>query len=63
MLASVDAAPGAVYNVASARRTTLAELVERVRREFGVAAEPQWDRMPSRPGYGDLGRRSGAHRR
>jgi dolichol-phosphate mannosyltransferase len=42
------AAPGSVYNVASGRQTTLAQLVALVREQFGVTAAPRWNSMASR---------------
>jgi nucleoside-diphosphate-sugar epimerase len=50
-LSSADApevAPGAVYNVASGRQTTIRDVVETVRDTFGVDAEPDWGSMPER---------------
>ncbi len=41
--------PGAVYNVCSGTQTTIAELVELCRSEFGIAAQPRWETMPARP--------------
>lgn len=40
--------PGAVYNVASGRQTTIRELVETARSLFGVEADPDWGSMPDR---------------
>ena len=45
---SVEAAPDAVYNVASGRETTIGEIVETARSAFGVEAEPDWGSMPER---------------
>ena len=45
---AADAEPGRVYNVGSGRQTTVAEIVEAVRKLAGVAAEPQWGSMPDR---------------
>jgi nucleoside-diphosphate-sugar epimerase len=43
------AAPaGSVYNVASGQQTTLSELVDLAREEFGVSASPCWNSMASR---------------
>jgi nucleoside-diphosphate-sugar epimerase len=39
---------GAVYNVGSGRQTTLAEVVDVVRRLMRVDAEPVWGSMPGR---------------
>jgi nucleoside-diphosphate-sugar epimerase len=50
-LLSGDAAkvePGAVYNVASGRQTTIREIVEVARSTFGVETEPDWGSMPDR---------------
>ncbi len=41
--------PGAVYNVASGRQTSLAQLVEVARHCFCVTAEPSWGSYPARP--------------
>ena len=43
-----DVAPGAVYNVASGRQTTIRDVVEIARSTFGVEAEPDWGSMPER---------------
>lgn len=40
--------PGAVYNVATGRQTSLREVVEVARRELGLDVEPQWGSMPDR---------------
>lgn len=40
--------PGAVYNVASGRQTTIREIVEAARSLFGVEAEPEWGAMEER---------------
>jgi polyisoprenyl-phosphate glycosyltransferase len=40
--------PGAIFNVGSGVRTTLAELVQLVRTQFGIQAEPVWGSMPDR---------------
>lgn len=40
--------PGPVFNVGTGAQTTLSELVETVREEFGISAEPQWGSMPDR---------------
>lgn len=50
LLAAEHARPGdgAVYNIGSARQTTLRELVEIARRVFGLEEEPAWDAFPSR---------------
>ena len=45
---AADAKPGRVYNVGSGRQTTVAEVVDVVRRLLGVPAEPQWGSMPDR---------------
>jgi nucleoside-diphosphate-sugar epimerase len=46
---AADAAePGSVYNVGSGRQTTIAEIVETVRRLGRVDAEPRWSSMPDR---------------
>jgi UDP-glucose 4-epimerase len=42
------AEPGRIYNVGSGRQTTIAEIVETVRRLAGVEAQPQWGSMPDR---------------
>ena len=39
---------GAVLNVASGKQTTIGDLVEAVRRVFGLSAEPNWGSMPRR---------------
>jgi nucleoside-diphosphate-sugar epimerase len=44
----VDVARGAVYNIGSGRETKLRELVELVRAEFGIEAEPEWGTEPQR---------------
>ncbi|HWS72576.1 MAG TPA: NAD(P)-dependent oxidoreductase [Thermoanaerobaculia bacterium] len=46
--ASSPARKDAVYNVGSGRRSTLREVVEIVREEFGVAAVPAWGGMAQR---------------
>ena len=43
-----EQAPGAVYNVGSGVQTSLREVVEVARREFGIAAEPVWGGMADR---------------
>jgi UDP-glucose 4-epimerase len=48
LLAAVDAEDGAVFNVATGRQTTLRELVDLVREQFDVTAEPQWGSMDAR---------------
>jgi len=48
LVRAVDAPAGAIYNVASGRQTTLAELVEVVRDEFAVSEEPRWNTMAPR---------------
>ena len=40
--------PGAVYNVATGRQTSIAEIVDVVREELGIDAEPEWGSMPNR---------------
>ena len=45
---AAEVAPGAVYNVASGRQTTIRDVVETVRATFGVEAEPDWGSMPER---------------
>jgi nucleoside-diphosphate-sugar epimerase len=45
---AADSEPGRVYNVGSGKQTTLAEIVEAVRKLAGVQAEPQWGSMPNR---------------
>jgi UDP-glucose 4-epimerase len=40
--------PGAVYNVGTGRQTTLSEVVDLVRAEMGIAAEPVWGTMAPR---------------
>ena len=40
--------PGAVYNVATGRQTSLKEMVEIVRRELDLDIEPEWSSMPNR---------------
>lgn len=40
--------PGAVYNVATGRQTTLAQIAEMAREIFGIAAEPVWGSMADR---------------
>jgi dolichol-phosphate mannosyltransferase len=42
------AAPAAVYNVCSGAQTTLREIVDSVRDELGIGAEPRWGTLPSR---------------
>ena len=37
-----------VLNIGSGRQSTIAELVELVRSEFGITAEPRWGTMPRR---------------
>jgi UDP-glucose 4-epimerase len=39
---------GSVYNVCTGKQTTLAEIVETVRRMLGVAVSPVWGTMPQR---------------
>jgi dolichol-phosphate mannosyltransferase len=46
--AARDAPAGRVYNVGSGRQTTIAEIVEVVRRLAAVEAEPDWGSMPDR---------------
>ena len=43
-----EVAPGAIYNVASGRQTTIRDVVEAARSTFGVEAEPDWGSMPER---------------
>ena len=45
---AAGAEPGRVYNVGSGRQTTVAEVVEAVRKLAGIQAEPQWGSMPDR---------------
>jgi dolichol-phosphate mannosyltransferase len=40
--------PGAVYNVGTGRQTSLREVVELVRAEMGITAEPVWGSMAPR---------------
>ena len=40
--------PGPVFNVGSGVQTTLSQLVEIVREQFQISAEPQWGSMPDR---------------
>jgi len=40
--------PGEVFNVGSGVRTTLGELVQLVREQFGIQSEPAWGSMPDR---------------
>ena len=40
--------PGEIFNVGSGHPTTLAELVQLVREQFGIRAEPVWGSMPDR---------------
>jgi len=40
--------PGEVFNVGSGVRTTLGDLVQLVREQFGIHAEPAWGSMPDR---------------
>lgn len=49
LLAAEHARPGAIYNIGTGIQTTLGELVELVRRMFGVQAQPAWNSLPSRP--------------
>jgi UDP-glucose 4-epimerase len=42
------AEPGAVFNICSGTQTTLAELVDTCRSEFGLSVEPAWNTLPSR---------------
>jgi nucleoside-diphosphate-sugar epimerase len=37
-----------IYNVGSGRQTTLAEIVDVVRRQFGIDEEPRWNTMAER---------------
>jgi dolichol-phosphate mannosyltransferase len=46
--AARDAPAGRVYNVGSGRQTTIAEIVDVVRRLAGVEAEPDWGSMTER---------------
>lgn len=46
--ASAPVSDGAIYNVGSGRQTSLAEIVEIVRRRFNIEALPQWGSMESR---------------
>jgi dolichol-phosphate mannosyltransferase len=46
--AARDAPAGRVYNVGSGRQTTIAEIVDVVRRLAGVETEPDWGSMPDR---------------
>lgn len=46
--AADSANTGEIYNVGSGRQTTLAEIVEVVRRQFGISAPPQWNSMAAR---------------
>jgi UDP-glucose 4-epimerase len=46
--AAKAAEPGRIYNVGSGRQTTIAEIVETVRRLAGVEAQPRWGSMPDR---------------
>jgi UDP-glucose 4-epimerase len=47
-LRAAQAEPGRVYNVGSGRQTTVAEVVEAVRKLLGVESEPRWGSMPDR---------------
>jgi dolichol-phosphate mannosyltransferase len=46
--AAASVEPGAVYNVGSGRQTTIAEIVEIVRKLLAVEAEPAWGTMADR---------------
>jgi UDP-glucose 4-epimerase len=46
--ATAGTEPGAVYNVGTGVQTTLAEIVDLVRRLLGIGAEPAWGTMPDR---------------
>jgi nucleoside-diphosphate-sugar epimerase len=43
-----DVERGAVFNIGSARQTTLREVVEVARAELGIDEEPRWDTEPQR---------------
>jgi nucleoside-diphosphate-sugar epimerase len=48
LVARANGERGAIYNVGSGVQTTLREVVDIARRQFGIAAEPQWGSMPNR---------------
>ncbi len=48
LVAAEKAPGGAIYNVGSGRQSTLREIVELVRRAFGVQARPAWGSAPER---------------
>jgi nucleoside-diphosphate-sugar epimerase len=40
--------PGAVYNIATGKQQTLADVVRLVASEFAIAVKPEWNSMPNR---------------
>jgi nucleoside-diphosphate-sugar epimerase len=47
-IAARDVPPGAIYNVGSGVQTALADVVDLVRRQFGLRTSPVWASMPNR---------------